>query len=79
VRVQQQGPEQRGKDAHQIALLPATGTPPRLLDQRLQLGDALLQVSIAPRLGPARRCGDGHGDSFRHNDDICASSLLELY
>jgi hypothetical protein len=62
-RVEQQAYEHRGKDTHQIALTPAVGAPTRLLDQRLQLGDALLQVAIPSGLGPARRCGHGHGDS----------------
>src|SRR4029079_6593915 len=52
-----------GKDHGHIALTPATCTPTRLLDQRLEVGDAPLQLAIPPGLGPTRRCGNGHGDS----------------
>ena len=44
--------------------LPATSRPPaRLLDQRLQVRDTLLEIAILLDLWPARRRGNGHGDS----------------
>ena len=46
--------------------LPAASRPPaRLLDQRLQVGDALFEIAILLDLWPARRRGDGQGDSIR--------------
>ena len=50
--------------------MPSPSRPPaRLLDQRLQVRDTLLEIAILLDLGPARRCGDGHGDSIS-NDAI---------
>ena len=39
---------------------PAPRPPARLLDQRLQIGDALLEIAVVLVLGPPGRCDDGH-------------------
>jgi hypothetical protein len=57
--------EQRG-DA---ATRPAPSCPPaRLFDQRLKIGDALLEVAILLDLGPAGRCRNGHDDTSCASD-----------
>jgi hypothetical protein len=46
--------------------LPAASRPPaRFLDQRLQIGDTMLEIPIPLDLGPAGRRGDNHSDSIR--------------
>ena len=51
------------------ATRPSPSCPPaRLLDQRLKVGDALLEVAILLDLRPAWRCGNGHDDSSCASD-----------
>ena len=52
-----------------VSLPPPPRPPARLLDQRLQVRDTLLEVAILLDLWPARRCGDGHGDLTTSTDD----------
>jgi len=59
-----------------VAHPPAAGPPARLLDQRLELGDASFEGAIV--LGLAERRRNGHGDSLSRMK-LYLLAPMELY